>query len=85
MNSEGREGAAAVRLLVQRFPRHEIQLHRRYRQDEDFRLLCDDYFLAVKAFEHWLAAGDAGRTEEYREMVEEAEFLILAELERRPR
>jgi hypothetical protein len=83
MNSEGRGGSAAVRLLVQRFPRHEIQLHRRYRQDEEFRLLCDDHFLAVKAFEHWLAAGDASKTEEYRQMVEEAESLILAKLERR--
>src|SRR5450631_2373342 len=71
MNSEGGDGAAAVRLLVQRFLRHEMQLHRRYRQDEEFRLLCDDHFLAVQAFERWRAAGDAGKTEEYRQLAEE--------------
>jgi hypothetical protein len=44
MNSEGSDAAAAVRPLVQRFPRHDMQLHRRYRQDEEFRLLCDDHY-----------------------------------------
>jgi hypothetical protein len=85
MNSEGGDGAAAIRLLGQRFPRHEMQLRRRYRQDEEFRLLCDDHLLAVQAFEHWRAAGDAGKTEEYRQLVEEAGSLILAKLERGPR
>jgi hypothetical protein len=53
------EAAAALLLLVQRFPRHEIKLHRHYRQYGEFQLLCDEYFVAVKGFEDWLAAARA--------------------------
>jgi hypothetical protein len=84
MNSAGRDNTAAVLLLSARFSQHELQLHRRYRGDKEFRLLCDDYYDAVEAFKHWHAADDTAKTEEYRQLVEEYAGLVLAELERSP-
>ena len=83
MTIEPGNAATVVRLLVQKFPHHEMQMHRRYRRDEEFRLLCDDHLAAVQALEHWrvVEGAHAVRTEEYRLLVEELKSQILDTLE----
>lgn len=80
MKSAGGEGAVALRLLAQKHPDLEMRMHRLHRADEEFRSLCDDHLTAVKAFEHWGAAGDAAKADEFRQLTDEFEALILKAL-----
>jgi hypothetical protein len=80
MKSAGGEGAAALRLLTHKYPEKEMQLHRLYRGNDEFRSLCDDYLAAVKASEFWGTAGNTCRAEEYRLLADELQSLVLETL-----
>ena len=52
-------------------------------RDPEFRSVCDDYGDVQRALEHWQAAGQAApeRVAEYREILEELEAEVLANLQ----
>jgi hypothetical protein len=69
----------SIDLLVNRFPRHEFAIRRRYVRDPEFRAVCDDYYEVQRALEHWQATESVPeRAAEYRRMLEELEAEALA-------
>ena len=72
----------ALSSLIERFPRHELAIHRLYSRDAAFRAICGDHEMALAALHRWVAAGVDDRVREYRELVAEIETEIGALLER---
>jgi hypothetical protein len=78
--------------ILNRFPRHELTIHRLLARDPDFQSVCADYDEALQALRHWAGFEAAGspRISGYRELLTdleaEIERLIAAEehLDRRP-
>ena len=60
-------------------PERELELHRQYARNEEFRELCADYEVASRAFRYWQSVAAKGdrRISEYLEMVAEIEAEIL--------
>ncbi len=73
---------ARLAVLVQRFPTRELEVHRLYDQDEEFRAVCDDYEEALRVLRHWqIVERNVSRTEEYRQLAAELESEVLALLD----
>jgi hypothetical protein len=59
---------------IARFPAHEFLLRRLHASDPEFRVVCEDYELALRALRHWeTIMPDSERAEEYRRWVRELE------------
>ena len=41
----------ALEYIMSRFPDHSAKLIHLYMHDDDFKVLCEDYFLSLKALE----------------------------------
>lgn len=75
-------------LVLDRFPDHTEEIRRLFKEEENFRILCEDYRRCVKALYFWsrLADGDAGEREaaerrnEYAELQLDLETEILQQL-----
>ena len=58
--------------VIARFPTRELELRRLHARDEDFRCVCEDYEVAVKALGHWQDVEvNAARAAEYRQLTDE--------------
>ena len=70
--------------IINRFPEHELAIHRLCSQDSGFRGICEDYEAAAAAFRNWQKAGPdyVARANEYRDMLGEIEAEIRKELSR---
>jgi hypothetical protein len=64
--------------VISQFPTHERSIRRLYGSTPDFRLLCEDYSTALRAFETW--RNDESRADEYRGLLVEIEVEILQAL-----
>jgi len=77
---------AALGCVVGRFPHLETAIADRYRSDQDFRSICEDYCECIKSLARW--THETGETavvyqEDYRELLAELEAEIVQYLERR--
>lgn len=62
-----------------RFPARELEIRRQCARDPEFRRVCEDYEVAVKALRHWeCSEGHADREAEYRQLVDEIANEIAA-------
>ena len=74
--------------VMDRFPGHVEAIRRQFRQDEAFRILCEDYRKSCAAFDFWSnrSAGEDAAVEaeerrlEYAELKRELEAEILERL-----
>ncbi len=58
--------------LLERFPAREFEIHRLCARDAEFRSVCEDYEVALKALRHWeRVENNAVRADEYREIADE--------------
>jgi hypothetical protein len=72
--------------ILGRFRELRAEIQKAALQDTRFRTLCEDYGMAVKAFEFWSSSPDAratGMIDEYRRLLGELEAEILVELQNR--
>ena len=68
--------------LIARFPARELEIRRLHARDEDFRCVCEDYEVAVKALGHWEGVEhNAARAAEYRQLSAELAGEIVALLD----
>jgi len=68
--------------LIARFPTRELEIRRLCAQDEEFRCVCEDYEVTVKALGHWEDVGhNAARAAEYRQLAAELTVEIAALLD----
>ncbi|HZB53992.1 MAG TPA: hypothetical protein VE527_10210 [Reyranella sp.] len=74
--------AAAVEVLVRRFPDRARSIRRLEAQDATFRAICEDYADALRALAYWEATDQSSRrkAEDYRRLVKELEDEALAAL-----
>ena len=65
--------------LAARFPTREFEIHRLRSRDREFRRVCDDYELVVRALRHWeQAETNPARVDEYYQLeVEIAEEISM--------
>jgi hypothetical protein len=61
--------------VIHRFAGHEFLVRRLYVIDPEFRIICDDYAVALRASEVW--ANDEIRSEDYQSLVRELEEEIF--------
>jgi hypothetical protein len=73
----------AIETLARRFPQHASTIPRLQARDPNFRSICEDYGLALRALEHWqmTASSSPRKVEEYRLIVKELEAEALTALE----
>ena len=72
--------------ILRRFRGLRAEIQTAALQDARFRTLCEDYGIAVKAFEFWSRSADARATrmiDEYRRLLAELEAEIVVELQNR--
>lgn len=68
--------------LGERFPARELEIHRLRAQDAEFRRVCEDYEVAMKALRHWEhVENNAVRAAEYRQIATEIAAEIAARLD----
>ena len=68
--------------LLERFPSRELDIHRLCARDAEFRSVCEDYEVALKAFQHWESvAQNAVRADEYRQLAGEIADEIAVRLD----
>lgn len=68
--------------VFNRFPEHELVIHRLCGQEPDFMGVCEDYEEAVTALRRWEEAGPGhvGRADEYRVILGEIEADIRKDI-----
>jgi hypothetical protein len=73
----------AIETLARRFPQHASTIRRLGARDPNFRSICEDYALALRALQHWqmTACSSPQKVEEYRLSLQELEAEALAALE----
>ena len=75
--SESKElSAQTLSLILTRFAGSNDIIERTFRQNEDFRSLCEDYYTCYRALERWQVSGAAAaaqRQHEYAEWLTELE------------
>lgn len=76
----------ALGCVVRRFPQLKSAIADRYRSDQDFRSICEDYCECTRSLARWTR--ETGETavvyqEDYRELLAELEADIIQYLERR--
>ncbi len=72
--------------ILDRFRELRVEIEKAALQDDRFRTLCEDYGVAVEAFEFWSASAGARSPtmiEEYRRLLVELEAEIFAEIQKR--
>jgi hypothetical protein len=68
--------------LLERFSSRELEIHRLCARDADFRGVCEDYEVALKALKHWEGVeGDSVRAVEYRDLAGEIADEITGRLD----
>jgi hypothetical protein len=72
--------------VCRRFTTQEKAVRRRYRADQEFRAICEEYVLARRALAHWKTVDPPcqQREQEYWRLVRELEDEIVAALVGRP-
>jgi hypothetical protein len=73
---------SGLTLLVTRWPHRELSIRRLFASSADFRTICEDYEEALRALQHWQAAGSETKAEEYRSLAAEIETEIVRMLDR---
>lgn len=70
-----------TRVVIARFPEHELAIERLARRSESFHAMCEDYAAGVEALQRWLAS-TSHETEiaELRASLAELEEEIVEEL-----
>ncbi|WP_340109045.1 hypothetical protein [Pikeienuella sp. HZG-20] len=73
---------AKLTAVFNRFPEHELVIHRLCGQEPDFMGVCEDYEEAVAALRRWeeAGAGHVERAREYRVILDEIESDIREEI-----
>jgi hypothetical protein len=73
----------AIDGLARRFPERASAIRRLGARDPNFRAICKDHGLALRALQHWAATNPAApeRVAEYRQSLEELEAEALTALE----
>lgn len=76
-------GARDIRFIVGRFPRRELDIHRRCARDPQFLAICSDYEEAMRALIRWQDQGTETdpRIREYTDFLHEIETEILLHLD----
>jgi hypothetical protein len=72
--------------VLGRFSELRVEIEKAALQDVRFRALCEDYGVAVEAFEFWSTSADARgpmMIDEYRRLLAELEVEIFAEIQKR--
>ena len=68
--------------LLERFPSRELDIHRLCARDAEFRSVCEDHEVALKALQHWESvAQDPVRADEYRQLAGEIADEIAVRLD----
>jgi hypothetical protein len=68
--------------LLERFPARELEIRRLCARDDDFRSVCEDHEVALKALQHWESvAQNAVRADEYRQLAGEIADEIAVRLD----
>lgn len=58
--------------LLEQFPQRELEIQRLFARNPEFRGVCEDYEMAVKALRHWeRVERNAVRAAEYRQLMGE--------------
>lgn len=73
--------------LVLRFPAQAAVLRRLYMRERSFRTICDEYNVALRAYEHWKRGETSPsngkrdlRERDYRQITQELEIEIQEQL-----
>jgi hypothetical protein len=73
--------------LVLRFPEQVAVLRRLYMRERSFRAICDEYNVALRAYEHWRTGETSPsngkrelRERDYRQITQELEIEIQEQL-----
>jgi len=70
--------------VVRRFPYHKDTIHQFCRENEDFKIMCDDYRLCSEALKGWNQSESEeapARRKEYAELLQDLEAEILQSLD----
>lgn len=68
--------------LLERFQARELEIHRLCARDVEFRSVCEDHEVALKALQHWESvAQNSVRAEEYRQLAGELADEIASRLD----
>ena len=81
--SEAADARPALERLSARFPEDAVRLRRRFLRDASFRMICEDYALALASLDRLRATPDGhNRPEvaEYRGVIRELEAEIREQL-----
>jgi hypothetical protein len=65
--------------VVRRFPRHKDSIHKFFKENEDFKTVCDDYhrcFVALKGWKQSESEEAPARRKEYADLLQELELEI---------
>ena len=75
--------STSLEYLLEKFPDHRSKIIVLYNTDEDFRMLCDDYFTAVQGLEKYREKGlkNKDNENEYSQIYVELEKEIIKLLE----
>lgn len=68
-----------LKLVISRFPKHELAIRRLFQADLEFREACEDYASVDRAQERW--RDDRRKSEHYRTLIRELEEEILERLD----
>jgi hypothetical protein len=75
-STEDERAKAPIDLIINLFSDMELEIKRFYREDENFRLLCEDYAVCALALQNMKTANPPSkreRCEEYGQMLAELE------------
>ena len=70
--------------VVKRFPHHKHTIHQFCKENEDFKIICDDYRLCSEALKGWNQSESEeapARRKEYAELLQDLEAEILQSLD----
>ncbi|HYT74096.1 MAG TPA: hypothetical protein VEL79_05050 [Vicinamibacterales bacterium] len=75
--------------LALRFPAQAAVLRRLYMRERNFRTICDEYNVALRAYEHWKAGETSPpngkrelRERDYHEIIQELEIEVQEQLKK---
>jgi hypothetical protein len=70
-----------TRVVIARFPHHELAIERLARRSESFHAMCEDYVVGVDALQRWHGTtGDEAKVAELRASLAELEEEIVEAL-----
>jgi hypothetical protein len=68
--------------LVLRFPAQAAMLRRLYMREPSVRAMCDEYNVALRAYQHWKAGKRELRKRDYHQIMQELEIEIQEQLKK---